>query len=454
MTLTAPAPPRAAAPRPAAPAPPRRRRRWHRWAIPFGVVLALFATTAIAYSIEQPDPAEAAFLSPVSADAVGGRALADRLAARGIAVRRETRTSDALVAAHAGDTTLFIPAPALVHPYYLRMLRTMPQSTRIVLVEPAGRTLTSAGIWIDVTGQRPAAAAAEPGAGCGLPAAARAGRAAVVRRHYAVRESPSLQPVFACYGDSLVGVRLSAAPLVVVGAADPFRNDRIDEHSNAALATGLLADHPTVVWLDLHRHEPAPGVLDDPDAVDGPPSLAPAPTVARRGEQPSPPPRQEQEKAAGTPNPMWRAFPAWFWALLAQLALAALALALWRARRLGPPVGEPLPVTVRAAETVFGRGRLYRRARDPGATLAMLRRAALRKLAARLEPPPGTGPDDLAALIAGHSGWPADEVRDLLYGPDPDRDEDLVRAAERLAALVHDASAAATAAGPETGGTR
>ena len=38
-----------------------------------------------------------------------------------------------------------------------------------------------------------------------------------------------------------------------------------------------------------------------------------------------------------------------------------LLLALWRARRLGPVVAEPLPVVVRAAETVEGRARLYRR---------------------------------------------------------------------------------------------
>ena len=37
-------------------------------------------------------------------------------------------------------------------------------------------------------------------------------------------------------------------------------------------------------------------------------------------------------------------------------------LALWRGRRLGPVVDEPLPVVVRAAETTEGRARLYRRA--------------------------------------------------------------------------------------------
>ena len=43
----------------------------------------------------------------------------------------------------------------------------------------------------------------------------------------------------------------------VVGATDPFRNDRLDEHDNSAFAAGLLAARPRLVWLDLHeRYEP------------------------------------------------------------------------------------------------------------------------------------------------------------------------------------------------------
>lgn len=434
-----------------------RRRRWHRWAIPFGVVLAVLATTGILYAIEQPDPGDAEFLSPVSSAGIGARSLADRLAAAGVTVRRETRTSDALVAAHGGDATLFISTPALVHPYYLRMLRTMPPSTRVVLVEPTGRTMRAGGIPVDAVGRRWATAVVPPGTGCSLPTARSAGRAAVARQRYGPVDGFLADPEFRCYDGGLVGLRRNGVRITVIGSADPFRNDRAGEHANAALATALLGGAPRVVWLDLHRREPAPGILDRPDAVRGPPSLAPAPTNDPRFQNPdAPEPPPDDPPPRSGPNPLWKAFPAWFWAMLAQLALAAVAVALWRARRLGPPVTEPLPVTVRAAETVFGRGRLYRRAKDPGATLAMLRRSALRRLATRLEPPAGAGPDEIAALIAGHSGWPIDEVNDLLHGPDPDRDADLVRLARRLEALVRDASAAAPRPGDhtQTGGTR
>ena len=45
-----------------------------------------------------------------------------------------------------------------------------------------------------------------------------------------------------------------------------------------------------------------------------------------------------------------------------QLFIAVVLLALWRGRRIGPVVAEPLPVVVRATETVEGRARLLRAA--------------------------------------------------------------------------------------------
>ena len=54
---------------------------------------------------------------------------------------------------------------------------------------------------------------------------------------------------------------------------------------------------------------------------------------------------------------------------MVQFALAFWSSAIWRGRRLGPILSERLPVTVRAAETVEGHGRLYYRlsARDRAA---------------------------------------------------------------------------------------
>ena len=133
-------------------------------------------------------------------------------------------------------------------------------------------------------------------------------------------------------------------------------------------------------------------------------------------------PRLGRSTTAGR-HPLLDAFPPWFWALLVQLALVALLIVLWRARRLGPPVTEPLPVEVRAAETVLGRARLYQRARARGPTAATLRTAALGRLRGRLDLPA-----TLAPARAGRPGrrrGPAttrSRSRELLYGAAPETD--------------------------------
>ena len=58
---------------------------------------------------------------------------------------------------------------------------------------------------------------------------------------------------------------------------------------------------------------------------------------------------------------------------LVQMLVAVAVLALWRARRLGRVVEEPLPVVVKAIETTQRRGRLDRKARDRQHAAAALR---------------------------------------------------------------------------------
>jgi hypothetical protein len=420
--------------------------RWHRLAIPLGVVALVFAVTGVAYAVNEPDPSDPAFLSPTSAEGIGGERLARALAARGVEVRRLTRTPDALVAAHDGDATLFLPVPRVVHPHYLAMLRMMPPTTRIVLVDPARQALDDAGIPLRPGGRRWAAAATLPD--CELEEARLAGRAAALRQRYEGADTR-------CYGAGLVRLSRYQSDFVVIGASDPFRNDRIGEHGNEALATGLLATRPRVIWLDLHELEPPPGVTDDPGSTSGaPPSLGADPRDGGSGEgegegdgtrggegDGSGSDGSTGDDSPGDPsasdvdpeNPLWDAFPAWFWVLLIQLALAVVLLALWRARRLGPPVTEPLPVTVRAAETVHGRGRLYRRAKARGPTADVLRAAAQERLAQLLNPTPEVSLVDAAAAATGRD---REQIEGLLDGAAPESDDDLRRLQADLDALV------------------
>ena len=102
-------------------------------------------------------------------------------------------------------------------------------------------------------------------------------------------------------------------------------NGLIDDEGNAALTLRVLGSTPTLVWYQPTAEDLA--VTSGP--VD-PRSLLP-----------------------GFVDPLM------FW-----LLVTALIAILWRSRRLGPLVTEPLPVVVRSAETAAGRARLYQ---DAGA---------------------------------------------------------------------------------------
>ena len=118
-----------------------------------------------------------------------------------------------------------------------------------------------------------------------------------------------------------------------------------------------------------------------------------------------------------------------------QLGIVVLLTALWRMRRLGPLIPEPLPAVVRACETVEGHGRLYRsrRARDRAA--AALRDAALGRIAVRLGLPRNTPPQVACQELASRTGRDANEIRAILFGPVPADDAALVRLATDLDAL-------------------
>jgi hypothetical protein len=108
---------------------------------------------------------------------------------------------------------------------------------------------------------------------------------------------------------------------------------------------------------------------------------------------------------------------------------------LWQGRRLGRLVTEPLPVVVRSAETTLGRAALYRRARARGRAAQVLRAAAGRRIAVRCGLPRTAAPQVVAAVAAEQSGRSTDEVANLLSGPDPRDDDELVRLARALDSL-------------------
>jgi len=442
-TATLPAP---AAPTPDAPPPKPRSRRWIRLVLPTGVVIFIVLVSALAYALQQPDPKNRAYLSPTSHRGFAADRLAGLLSQRGVKIERVTRTSDALVSAQSGDATLFIPTPNLVHPFYLRMLKLLPATTKVVLVDPSDSTLANGRLPIAVYDRNLVAHAAAPG--CDFPAARDAGIAGVGRSVYTdLDPSAGSEELHRCYGGSLVEFTREQTAITVVGAADPFRNDRIGEHGNQRLAVGLLSRSPRVVWLDLHRRDQQPGYVNDP-ALAGqpaaPPSLGPGSPDPDFPLPPTGPPRRRANdnddgdggSPGGASNPLWSAFPPWLFAAIALLGLAAVLLALARGRRLGAPVAEPLPVTVRAKETVEGRGRLYQRAKARAPALRTLQAAARERLAHLLDLPPTVDRATLVAAVSQAAGWTAEDVDRTLFHDEPENDEAMVAAAVRLETLL------------------
>ncbi|WP_431728775.1 DUF4350 domain-containing protein [Verrucosispora sp. TAA-831] len=426
---------------------PRTTRRRHRVVIPVVLAALLLTVTLVSREFDQPDQTDPGFLSPVSTGDDGGSRLAASLTRDGVVVQRETETMQALRAVRGAPATLFVPAPELLHPRTVDDLGLLPTGTRLVLVDPPRRVLDAAGLPIRPVARRWAAGAVAPhhdGRACPLPEMAGVDTAAVTRTRYA--PTGRVEPVELCFAAGLARLPGPSESLVV-GASDPFRNSRIDERDNRAFATGLLAGTGRVVWLDLDGPAPPPPapppgpVAPPPDRTDSGYGEPGDDTDVGTGDGEGSTPGDRSGRDASGPgrsgpddstNPLWSAFPPWFWALLLQLLLAALLVGVWRARRLGPPTPEPLPVTVPAAETVHGRARLYQRAQAHESTAETLRAAARTRLARRLHLPAQTGHEGVAAAVAARTGTSREVVDRLLHGPPPDTDQDLLDLATGL----------------------
>jgi len=375
---------------------PTLRALWRRYRIPLiATVAVLLLAVGIGVASRHGVHGE---LDPRAVDGRGSRALATLLGDRGVEVRRITSLAEATGAA-TGEDVVLVAFPGLLPPAALRALGAVP--ARVVLVAPESDALSAVTDEVKLAGASPVAARSP---GCEQEAASAAGVVDLGGLSYRASGGG-----IACYGtaegSALVLARThGGSRLAVLGAGDPFTNDRLDEEGNAALALNLLgADGSAqrVYWL-----VPSPGA------------------AATEGQRLS----------------VSDIVPSWVVPAALQLLVAALLAALWRARRLGPPVSEPLPVVVRAAESVEGRARLYRRAQARDRAADALRAGTLARLVPRLglDPSAGGEPAPAAVVVAvtERSGLPEAEVHDALYGPAPDGDPALVRLADFLDTIV------------------
>lgn len=353
------------------------------------VVAALVLASGIVGILSAAGPT--GFLDPDAYDPSGSRAVAELLRDGGVEVDR-VETVQQVLDRDGGDVTLVVPRPEALARAELEQLAGRDGS--LVVVAPSDEDLDDLRLpaevddAVPVEGRRPA---------CSFPPAARAGDVDLGGSLY----TPTDESATSCYASrgapSLLVVPEQRA--VILGAGDLLTNDRLDERGNAALALALLGAGDRVLWL----------VPDPARAVP-----------------------------EGERRPLTDLLPDGLVLGVVQLFVALVVLALWRARRLGRVVEEPLPVVVRAAEAVEGRGRLYRAAGARDSAAEALRAGVRDRVARRLGLARGNDRVAVVATVAARTGRDPAGADALLYGAAPSDDAALVRLAGELRRLEHD----------------
>ena len=367
---------------------------WRQWRAPVAVML-LVLLGGLIVALLQVRPPVAGPLDPNDTGPNGAHALVALLEHRGQTVLRAGSAAAAAALGQAPGTTLVVTSPQELSRGELAKLARVPAG--LVLVAPDRAVLAM--LAPEVTPAGPASPAGDLPPRCGLPGAVAAGPAYLGGQPLR-SAAPGAWRCYPASGAAAFLVRYAAPGhiVTVLGTGAPLANANLGASGNAALALNLLAAGPRIVWL-------VPGPL-------------PAPALAHPGQ-----------------HSLTSLVPGQVWAVVIQLGIVVVLLALWRMRRLGPLVTEPLPVVVRACETVEGHGRLYRsrRARDRAA--AALRDAAHGRIVIRLGLPRDVTDGAACQELASRTGRDSGEIRAILFGPVPGDDAALVKLAADLDAL-------------------
>jgi hypothetical protein len=387
-------------PRPTAELSPDAPRSRNRWRSPLAIA-AVVVLGGIAVALLAPRPAPPiGYLDPDSTQPTGTHALSDLLARRGTQVVRVASAQAAASAVRQGASAVVVTSPDLLSSQQLRAIANVRAA--LVVVEPTSSTLSVLAPAISLAGQ---AAVRPVDPECSLQAAMLAGNADL--------GGPGLQLAagtagITCYpgagGEFLAQYGRGAGQVTVLSSGALLQNQHLAALGNAALALNLLSGRGRVAWLV-------------PSALSG--IGAPA----------------------GEPASLRSLVPLGTYLVAAELGVALLLTAAWRARRLGPLVAEQLPVVVRAAETTEGHARLYQAVRAREQAAQSLRRAVIGRLLPALGLAPEIGADAVASEIASRTRLTPEQVQRLLYGPAPVNDAQLVSLAGDLDAMEREVRA-------------
>lgn len=370
-------------------------RRHLAWII-IGTIVAALGVVTVAQSPSNPDTAP---LSARNAAPDGAMAAAEILRRHGVTVTpsESFAATTSLLAGKPRATVLLYDRNGYLDSVQLHSL--LQSAARVVVVAPGYRTLAGLSRQIRNAGVVPNGTSTLE-AGCGqtdpLVAGRISGKGALLYTGADVtcyRPSSKDGGVYAASADGR---------LVVLGSAALLSNDLLQVEGNAALALRTLGPTQDLVWY-------LPGLGDVPN--DGrPPTL--------------------DELA-----------PPWVGFLGLWVAVVALLAVLWRGRRLGPLVFEPLPVVVKAVETAEGRARLYQDSRAVGQAADNLRAGTLTRLAKHFRLGPEASADAVLEAVSRKVNRPAREVRTVLLDHRPRTESELVHWAQRIETLEEEATA-------------
>jgi hypothetical protein len=365
-------------------------------------------------------------------------ALLNLLGEQGVSYTPITSPDDALVG-DAQDVTLVIDPDEIPDQSTLAQLSNAGIG-RIIVLNNNADTLTqlTGGVGVAQSSASPQSTTLEPA--CAEPDAAAAGNLDLEEGTATFSIAPGT-PAIGCYqveaAPALVDVASpqGTGDVIALGSTAYFENQYLASAGNAALGLRIFGAHPHLMWW-------AASFISDPgllNCVGAGCDLGPGgnPGGGATGQQ-NPTTVTESpgaQQASSSQPTLTSLMPSWIWWALLQLVVAALLTAYWRARRMGRVVTEELPVKVRAAETIEGHARLYRRANAHGRAGELLRRATASRLAGYFGIPAARAhadPSLLVAPVAARLETAPELIGDLLAGEAPQSEAELVLLADHL----------------------
>ncbi|MFJ5954958.1 DUF4350 domain-containing protein [Paenarthrobacter sp. NPDC092416] len=327
----------------------------------------------------------------------GAMAVAEILGRHGVTVTpTETleRTLAALRGVENGATVLLYDPRGFLDAAQLDQL--IAAGDRVVVVSPRLRTLNALDQGIRPGGVVPESISGlEPA--CDVDDAKVAGRVSA--------EGPVFVGPTVCYPTRNGGPGMYAESddgrVVVLGSTELLDNEHLAVEGNAALALRTLGKDADLIWY-------TPGLSDASNAAGGP--------------------------TLNDLAPPWLVFVGPWLAVVALLAIV------WRGRRLGPLVFEPLPVVVQAAETAEGRARLYQDSRALDRATDNLRAGTLARLAKHFNLGTEATAETVLDAVTRRLGTSPPEVRAILLDYRPQTEGHLVQWAQQIERMEQEAT--------------